>query len=331
MGCWNGTCAISTLPILYDDPCRIVFLRQRRHAQEESGAGFCYSTGIWDPITMAIPAKYDDYGAVEGEDQDDWRVVKFLKWLREVIKPMGQGPNSVHDTPIVPEEIKTLHDICEHIHSQGDRVFIDDMIGKSLWASMKAYAEDAGETYPEYVPDHLGYCLIREDIYQGLIASPFHDWRGNLVKVADHYTEMREWFDGVLEDFKKAPEDSYERLLVIGLVSGGERIWGGGEAGINFREIKSSVLTDVALAVKKGKDVDTLEEVLWPRLRAVVDLRWVNWHMDNARLHWSPQQGAGSQGYGYHTHQALIDLKQKVLTTERERRDREAAEMEAKD
>lgn len=328
MGCWNGTCAISTLPILYAERIRIVFLQTRPRAQADSGAGFCYSTGIWMPVSMAIPGHYDDYGAIEKEDPTDWRVTMFLEWLKERLVEQEQGPNPVHDKPIRRDKIETINDICRHIHAQGDRVFVNDPVERSMWASVK-HASEKDDRIPdpgEYVPPRLGYCLIREDIYQGIVETPYQDWRGNNLRVEDHYAEMRKWMEETLQILVKEDDPNFAilRLMI------GDSIWSQGEAGIfPLRDFRDRFLFELQALKKEGKDLEAFaEEVLWPRLQAIVRLRWVNWMMDNARLHWSPQTGAGSQSEDYQIQQDLLDIKQKALTGLRERREQDEEDEE---
>ena len=59
MGCWNGTCGISNLPIMYDERV-VVFICENN--------GFylrpCYSTTLCKPVLYHIKGHYDDYGSV---------------------------------------------------------------------------------------------------------------------------------------------------------------------------------------------------------------------------------------------------------------------------
>lgn len=67
MGCWNGTCFMSNLPIL--DGNRIVLiitaLGNRLVADDKCSTAFCHPNDNEDPITLPIKGTYDDYGSIK--------------------------------------------------------------------------------------------------------------------------------------------------------------------------------------------------------------------------------------------------------------------------
>lgn len=74
MGCWNGTCGISKMPIQHGDRVKLVLLKPTKHYRNIStGSGFCYSTDImYRPISLPITGEYNDYGAIENiEDEPE--------------------------------------------------------------------------------------------------------------------------------------------------------------------------------------------------------------------------------------------------------------------
>jgi len=66
MGCWNGTCGITNLPIHHGED--IVFYILQENSFRESpgfGTGICYSDELFSPLGLPIYGKYDDYGGIE--------------------------------------------------------------------------------------------------------------------------------------------------------------------------------------------------------------------------------------------------------------------------
>jgi hypothetical protein len=64
MGCWNGTCGVSGLPIRAGEKIRVFILQYQNNEQIEGG-GSCYSNHLWTPYGPAIEGTYDDYGGIE--------------------------------------------------------------------------------------------------------------------------------------------------------------------------------------------------------------------------------------------------------------------------
>ena len=82
MGCWNGTCMISNLPIIHGEKIKLVFLQKGYNKQSIIGeSGYVYSTGIMCPAFLPITGEYDDYGSVENFEED-WNYEKIESTLR---------------------------------------------------------------------------------------------------------------------------------------------------------------------------------------------------------------------------------------------------------
>jgi hypothetical protein len=64
MGCWNGTCALTNLPIMHGDRAVVIPL-----AQKSTVIGItCYSNTLCQIAGFAIRGTYDDYGTLEKID-----------------------------------------------------------------------------------------------------------------------------------------------------------------------------------------------------------------------------------------------------------------------
>lgn len=82
MGCWNGTCMISNLPIISGEKIKLVILSSvGSDIDDFIGAGYCEATGLMAPTYLPIEGEYNDYGMIE-EIVDDWNV----KFINESLK-----------------------------------------------------------------------------------------------------------------------------------------------------------------------------------------------------------------------------------------------------
>ena len=66
MGCWNGTCGVSQLPIHCGDKVKLVLLKKSVYIEDSvKGSGFCYSNGLFEPYYLPLSGEYNDYGTIE--------------------------------------------------------------------------------------------------------------------------------------------------------------------------------------------------------------------------------------------------------------------------
>lgn len=67
MGCWNGTCLLSNLPIRYNERAVGYVIKYNLHkdAMLIKLNGVCYSHDYAKPISLPIRGMYDDYGGIE--------------------------------------------------------------------------------------------------------------------------------------------------------------------------------------------------------------------------------------------------------------------------
>ena len=91
MGCWNGACGMSQLPIHYNDKVKLVFLKKSPYFEESIlGSGFCYSHHLFEAYYLPISGKYNDYGSLEDikdpEDKHFNNIKKALKIDNDTFK-----------------------------------------------------------------------------------------------------------------------------------------------------------------------------------------------------------------------------------------------------
>lgn len=93
MGCWNHTCALSNLPVMYRDEVYVFLL-----LKNELRDNLVHPSSFWLPFPLFFEGKYNDYGAVEDchGPMLDTIVGIFKKYLFE----MEEGENKFHDIPV---------------------------------------------------------------------------------------------------------------------------------------------------------------------------------------------------------------------------------------
>lgn len=76
MGSWNGTCALTNLPILNGDKVALYILKKNSYTEDDVGGGFCYANCFYHPLPYVIYGEYDDYGTIENIEIDEsWKIL----------------------------------------------------------------------------------------------------------------------------------------------------------------------------------------------------------------------------------------------------------------
>ena len=96
MGSFDYTCNISGLPIQAGDPVRFLMLTENPFYQP--GAHTCYMHDIWVPRAFPLKAVYNDYGSVEGLEEDFSLNLWHLGLQRDLIE-QGTGDNACLHVP----------------------------------------------------------------------------------------------------------------------------------------------------------------------------------------------------------------------------------------
>ena len=69
MGCWNGTCGISQLPINAGQRIWAFLIGVAHYSDCRYASGFCYSTDLGFPMSLPIRGEYNDYGGIESIEE----------------------------------------------------------------------------------------------------------------------------------------------------------------------------------------------------------------------------------------------------------------------
>jgi len=100
MGCWNGTCGLTSLPILNNEEVYVFILEDR-------------GNGIILPCLLPIRAKYNDYGGFKDVTGIGYDYI--LKALKENIVEQPLGENEYHDIEVTKDKLD-LELINDAIH-----------------------------------------------------------------------------------------------------------------------------------------------------------------------------------------------------------------------
>ena len=95
MGCWNGTCGLSGLPIIHGEEMYVFPI------VESYRDSFCYSTALYRPSVVPFRAEYNDYGA--GEKCSGPALELIIDGIREKLVEMEVGENQYHDIAVKRE------------------------------------------------------------------------------------------------------------------------------------------------------------------------------------------------------------------------------------
>lgn len=83
MGCWNGTCMVSHLPIFHGDRVKAYAITPHWHETNaeghiintslipDLGCGYTYATDAWIPFPIGATAEYNDYGSIENLEEGE--------------------------------------------------------------------------------------------------------------------------------------------------------------------------------------------------------------------------------------------------------------------
>lgn len=177
MGQWNGTCAISQLPILRGAPVLLVLIQQSLYPDICESEGRDMRGGInslWAPRALPIRGTYNGYGKIDVEDPGHWSVQLALHRFRLDVIERESGTRNATQEP----EVK-IKDILEGRELGGGMVpgidWLQRLITKDrLRVRVPKWLDS--ETDREKV---VSACLIRADIYDDLARHFTDDGHGN--------------------------------------------------------------------------------------------------------------------------------------------------------
>lgn len=170
MGCWNGTCMISNLPIMSGEKIKLIILQTFISKKEISSSSFCYPTDLMFPTFLAISGKYNDYGNIK-DIKKDWNYEIIEKVLKERYSEIKAD-----------DEVKTDFGLEDILHG----------IERGTWKGFSA--KKTGKE--EFETTDLCFVMIREDVWNGICSEYKGEfWNDNQEETdrGEYYITAKEW------------------------------------------------------------------------------------------------------------------------------------------
>jgi hypothetical protein len=265
MGCWNGTCGITQLPILSGEKVRLILI-----------ARVMQSDCLYYPVTIPIPGTYDDYGGVMFGD-DDPVVKTCLDRIKNFVTPTDQGDlqgllRKEDDTAPYITDLMTREKVRPGIFMIREGVY------QALVDAFYSPDLDWDRYYPK--PDY------REEARK--LANQIVEWSREAASEIVPLSDVRLRLISVLHPFS---EEGLNKLV---------QAWG--FLPVMVRHGVGALERSLSeLALKR----DVTEEDLLPVLYAIADVIVLNHMLGMLRIGLVPQAGAGSQSIATNMHRHL--------------------------
>ncbi len=308
MGCWNGTCMISNLPIISGEDVKLVLLyRPYETLKELKSSAYCYPNGIFHVGAFALDAKYNDYGNVEDIVEDlNFKLVE--KYFKEKYKKIRVEKKELSEF--------NLYDILGgiergslHVFSEGD-VYRKEMAQKA----MKAYKDmpDALEHWkemanmdisPQWRIPTYNMVMIRADVWNNICKEHkteyYKDDEDRKTK-DDYYQTAQEWVDKRFRKYEEAQADSLASMFLIY----DNPLNMGGYAGGNFMFMYDLYYPALKNNIKFFK-------------KAFTEFMLIDSFLGATRKGWMVVSGAGSQSAAWESYQLLNKIVEEVCVKQR--------------
>jgi hypothetical protein len=243
MGSFNMTCFASQQTIAPGDLCRVLPILQqssyqdiaiRSDEKEQTTLGFthstCYYDSFWQAVGGFIHAKYDDYGRVELELDEQVRehVLTLFGQIHERGWDTDQGENEYHDLAFAfdafladkaPGVLAALTDKAAPTNWR-DGALDDELT--ACWGYMWEVGQKQRLFMSDYKgrPRALNFALIHEDAYAELLAqtSAGTDWHGNSNEPEAYLRRVLAEADLGGNDDKRAADAHYFAFALAGQI-----------------------------------------------------------------------------------------------------------------
>jgi hypothetical protein len=157
MGSWNGTCALTQLPICEGEPVVAFILELHDGTRGDCGSGFIHATHLAHPLGPALLASYNGYGGIESLDGP------ALPWWRTRLAELG--PTLMTQDNDEPDE--------------GQLTDLETLVNEGIVAAGLYRGPAHARCSLDFTPsDRLGLMLVHRGAYdafmQATLSSP--DW-----------------------------------------------------------------------------------------------------------------------------------------------------------
>lgn len=301
MGCWNGTCAISQLPILSGDKVKLIILRTKENLVGNlAGGGMCYSSGVTVPMSLPMEVTYNDYGSGE-KVIENYNTKHLLNYFKEElkdgkifykvgkhdkVKPLSSVENLLYN-------IERGYVFTNGILQSSERYYLPEcpisfvMILNSVWDSMINAVVSLSSNF---------FSFERED-------DPFYGTRENSYEmIEDYFKYLKKSFSSndpcsrIILDRWSILDGNWKRNFLSGLRQY-DRV-----DTISF--LKYHMYLEDLL---EKEDTVNLEEFK----KDLFEFVTISTVMEVLRKTWIPQAGAGSQDQDFEIYTALADTMKK--------------------
>ena len=276
MGCWNGTCMVSNLPIMAGEPVVGFIIVYSSFEDEKNFSGTCYPEDRARPISLPIYGVYDDYGSIEEIDPNTLSSKHLLNMF---------GESDIHDLiRDIERDNRTIQ--CNRVGKIGGVGMV--MIAGSIYDKLvRAYKP--GKYARKYVPDE-------HKIISGLKAT-----REHIERKAEWQKQLKEGGPDALD------RDTLSLLIGIRPLSS--------QLGLHVDILEESDMSDMIEFVigLTDKHDESIARELAVGLKERWVLRA---QMGSLRKLWLGPSGKGSQSRDYKTHLILADaIKEHIFSS----------------
>lgn len=316
MGCWNGTCMISHLPIMEGDKVKLVVLYGHKKEGILANGGYCYPSDILSPAFLPIEGVYNDYGGIE-DIKKDWNYNVITKFIKEKFKSIKLDDEEIKDF--------TLENILEGIGRGNLSIYqeLDKERVKMAKETIKIYEKNGGfgskkvekewrdiantDASEQWRDSDLSFVMIRADVWDELCTGyvgQFYNEESKSVDDKDFYLTAKESckrkFEKTLKLYKSILPISKSQLIKYNEVfypcyCGSQHLLASEEYG-KYMFKKNSNKEDI---LKQWTETVIIDSVL-----------------SETRRGWMIQPGAGSQCTGYEEHLRICKIIEKICKNE---------------
>jgi hypothetical protein len=162
MGCWNGTCGLSGLPITYGEEMYVFPI------VSVNADSFCYASALYRPTVLPFLAEYNDYGG--GEKCSGVGLEINMLHIKNKLVEMEVGDNKYHDIAVKREGFDT--DAFFEACGESRLKFVNPM-----------------KNYPGRAPENdVFFTMVRKDVVDRLWNEwTFDSWKGTDGKVPEGF------------------------------------------------------------------------------------------------------------------------------------------------
>jgi hypothetical protein len=286
MGCWNGTCAMSKLPIFEDDRVVCWFIvSSQGYSRRGYATNFCNPYDLFRLMPLPFRAKYNDYGGIEDIDPDDQQLFDLqLATIGNQLVEFDIGENTSHDIAVKKRDL-------------------------DFELAMQAMQEGRLQVTGHGEPKHVGLMMILESVFNNLVSN--HSWKDykypNGYNAPSVVTVIKHDLIGIAKKIKQCVADDLNQKFSF---------WNASERYIGeyygIRTILSGLNDE-----KMPLDHSLFNKVF----HALAESNVLDSFANELRMHYGPVSGAGSQEGDLKPYESLIKAMQFAMKERKETMD----------